>query len=174
MFIKDIANIDEIYKKFPNVGEDDLLATLNSEQLTIYSMLSTTKNDGRCATLKENLFKCLATNDLAGSMDQFKSLGACGSVELNYVSSKVLAKMEEKKKERIDFEVASVNYYRLFIENALQRHIPIPSRIRIYHELNGHWLYPIYAGILGTPLIFSKRGVNVFRKFFKKEQKDTN
>ena len=52
------------------------------------------------------------------------------------------------------------------------------ARVKIYHDVNGSWLYPTYAALLGVPPIVFKRSssgmTSLFARLSKRTATDNN
>jgi hypothetical protein len=148
----------KVYQQWPNVPKSILLRYASPRVKELYASLEAQpKNPARCEKVLQNLYKKIASNSFTGSKEQFESMGTCGDVDLLYLSAKVLSGMEQREGKRDNVEEATLNYYADFTERCLKRHVTVWNRIRIYHEVHGHWIFPTYAGLFGVgPFVFPR------------------
>lgn len=174
----------DLYSKWPHTSKDDILTILSARQtptalIVFQSLEGMEENHGRCRSTLHNLYRNLALENFVGIDDQFKTLGCCKNYRLNYVAAKVCCQIDANRAgNSSNPEEAGVNKYRIFAEDYLQKAIPLSARVKIYHDVNGSWLYPTYAALLGVPPIVFKRSssgmTSLFARLSKRTATDNN
>jgi hypothetical protein len=147
------------YPKWPHASSNDLRQTLvgdvkRARALALFDEFQETEmNDARCAIAKRNVFRNLAAGELVGIKDQLHALPSCGDHALNYIAAKVIAKSEEFGGP--DAEARAVNYYRDSLDGPLVNSVPLWDRVKVFHDVERTWIFPIYAGFLRmSPTVF--------------------
>jgi hypothetical protein len=132
---------------------DVLKESLLRSELAVYEKLQKVDaNPTRCSSMAHNVMLNIMSNNVKGIKHQLDTLASCHNCELNYKITKLVTKMAEIGEEE------GLNYYRSWIDEDIWGLLSFKQKVKVYHSVHGHWMYPLLATGIGVPpLVF--RGI---------------